>query len=207
MSRKSSVFIVAVIGLALVACNKEKKASSESKQEAKPAAAAPAKSAEPAKEAKTAEPAKEAKTAEPANEAKTAEPAAAPAGKTSGSVVGTYVIDKDAVKAQMQAAIAKMPKEKRGMAGMMMKLIDMIQMEVTLKEGGVVSIKETKPNFGKKKADKPQVKEIAGKWAMEGDKVKISTVEKKTIVCDVEKDKLSCSKGKPGPFKMVLKRS
>lgn len=195
MSRKISFLVVALVAVAFVACKDEKKTTGESKQAAKAAPAKPA--AAPAKPA--AAPAKPAAAA-------TAKPAAA--GETSGSVVGTYVIDKDAVKKQMKDAIAKMPKEKQGMAGMMMKLIDMIEMEVTLKKGGVVSVKETKPSFGKKKAAKPEVKEVAGKWEMTGGKLKISTSERKNISCDVAGDKLICTKGdgKPSPFKMVLKR-
>jgi len=190
--------MIALTGFVFTACNKDTKGTEGSKTAVKAAVAAPAKAAAtaPAKAA-AAEPTKAA-AAEPAK-------AAAPSGKTTGSVVGKYVIDKVAVKKQMVDAIAKMPKDKRNMATMMLKFIDQMEMEVTLKEGGVVAIKETPPSFGKKA--KPEVKEKAGKWEMVDGKVKISTSEKKTIICDVLADKLTCSKGKAGPFKMVLKRA
>lgn len=117
----------------------------------------------------------------------------------SGSVEGTYNLDKAAMKADAEALIAKMPKEKQGMAKFGLAMIEMMSVELVLQSGGKALMKTSMPNPFKK--GEVSNKEDAGTWTLDGKKLSIVTTNKKTnkettVECSIGGKKLTCQDAK-----------
>ncbi|MCB9640859.1 MAG: hypothetical protein H6728_01330 [Myxococcales bacterium] len=119
-----------------------------------------------------------------------------------GSVEGTYTLDKAAMKAEIEAKIAKMPKEKQGFAKFGLAIIDMMNVSLSLEAGGKATMNSTTPNPFKK--GEVRKKSEVGTWKMDGGKIAITTTNAKTkkeqtVRCDFSGKKLTCTgKGRRG---------
>jgi hypothetical protein len=115
-----------------------------------------------------------------------------------GSVEGTYNLDKTEIKKEMEAEIQKMSAEERGFAQLGVALIDLMEIKLELKSGGVAEISSKTPKLEEGQAE---MEKDTGTWAKDGDTVTVTTKED-TLSCTAGDGKLRCKdkKGKPIVF-------
>ena len=89
--------------------------------------------------------------------------------KAGSNVAGTYELDKESIKAAMQAEIDKIedPAEKMG-AGMMMGMIDALNMTMTLNDDGSATLKME--GMG-------EMSEATGTWTVNGNQITVTAAE------------------------------
>lgn len=117
---------------------------------------------------------------------------------------GKYSLDKTEMKKEMDAKIAKMPKEQQAFAKLASAMIDAMNMEVELQSGGKLQATSTKPSLDKDAPAKTESK--TGTWRKDGEKI-ILTIDGKDMNCDQKDKSLSCSGDKPGEPPMVFVKS
>lgn len=117
---------------------------------------------------------------------------------------GHYSLDKGAMKKEMQAQIAKMPKEQQAFAGFALAMIDAMKMDVELKSGGKLHATSTMPAMEKGKPGKTESKD--GTWRKDGTKL-ILTIDGDDMSCEQKGKALNCKGSKPNDPPMVFVKS
>jgi len=103
-----------------------------------------------------------------------------------GGVEGTYKLDKDAMKKNAEAEIAKKPAADQEAAKALLGMFDKMDMTLELKSGGAASMKTTGPTG---KDD-----EKTGTWKKDGDSVVLTSDNGKELKCQKSGNKLTCTK-------------
>jgi hypothetical protein len=106
-----------------------------------------------------------------------------------GSLAGTYTLDKAAMDKAMDEQIAKLPADKQEGAKFGKELMKLMDIKMTLNDGGKGEMATTMPSL--KEGEKPKTEAQAITWEKKDDKVTISD-GKKPITCSVDGSKLTC---------------
>ena len=118
-----------------------------------------------------------------------------------GGVEGTYKLDKDETKKQMEADIAKMPANEQQFAKLALAMADKMDATLELKKDNTAAFTVTMDG----KADG---KEKTGTWKKEGDEVILSNGDGKDMHCKKAGKKLTCTeKRASGDETMVFTKS
>ena len=118
-----------------------------------------------------------------------------------GGPVGTYSLDKDAMKKTMEAEIAKMPADKQGMAKLGLEMINLMDMKLALAEGGKGEMLMSMPSLGGDKKTESHAQPLT--WEFKDGKVTIND-GKKPNTCDLKGDKLECGAGGGDPMERIV---
>ena len=111
-----------------------------------------------------------------------------------GGPGGTYSLDKAAMTKEIEAKVATIPAEQQAMAKMALELVKLMDIKLTLSDGGKGEMATTMPSMDKP-GDKPEVKTEAVTWENKDGKIVISG-GKQPISCTLADGKLTCSDGK-----------
>jgi hypothetical protein len=118
-----------------------------------------------------------------------------------GGVEGTYKLDKDETKKQMEADIAKMPANEQQFAKLALAMADKMDATLELKKDNTAAFTVTMDG----KADG---KQKTGTWKKEGDEVILSNGDGKDMHCKKAGKKLTCTeKRASGDETMVFTKS
>lgn len=117
-----------------------------------------------------------------------------------GGVEGTYKLDKEETKKQMEADIAKLPANEQQFAKLGLAMADKMDATLELKKDNTVSFKATMEG-------KSDGKEKTGTWKKEGDDI-VLTSDGKDMHCKKDGKKLTCTeKHSSGDETMVFTKS
>jgi hypothetical protein len=121
-----------------------------------------------------------------------------------GGPEGAYKLDKAEMKKAMEADMAKLPESEKVSAKFGLKLLDAMDISITLEPGGKLKSKETKLSLDASKPAKPEEKE--GTWKQEGDSLVLDTGDGKPLKCAKAPNKLTCkdAAAKPGDMSLIF---
>ncbi len=117
---------------------------------------------------------------------------------------GTYKLDKTETKKAMEVEFEKLPEGQKGMAKLVLGMIDSLDMSIELKAGGDLEMKTTSPNLGG--GDAPKTDVTTGKWSKDGDTILIVGSDGKKVNCTLAGSKLTCIGDGKSSTKLVLNR-
>jgi len=109
--------------------------------------------------------------------------------KGGSTPAGTYSLDKAAMDKAMDEKIATLPADKKDAAKFGKELVKLMDIKMTLNEGGKGEMATTMPSL--KEGEKAQTKTDALTWEKKDETVTISD-GKKPISCTFKSDKLTC---------------